>query len=147
MMEVRNLKQIKDSDLPFEVRMKYIIDAYRKDQVKWGWLYQHAKRLDDDNSKLREKIERLQNIINRLQPEDILQLKNTIKCLETKIEKVYPKRKYKLSTYKRLIKSQEDYIAQLQKLLDSNGILYPPRIPLNNLEIEGADSINVNAVR
>ena len=27
-----------DEEIPYEVRMKYIIDAYRKDQKKWGKL-------------------------------------------------------------------------------------------------------------
>ena len=34
-----------DKDIPYEVRMKYIIDAYRKDQEKWGKLAEYAKQL------------------------------------------------------------------------------------------------------
>ena len=146
-MEERRLKQIEDSDLPFEVRMKYIIDAYRKDQVKWGRLYQHAKQIEDENRELREEVKRLQGSINISDSENVLQLKNTIKILEKKIEKTYPVRKYKLSTYKRVIKSQETYITQLQKILDENGISYQAKKPLNSLEQEGADSIDENAVR
>lgn len=44
-----------DEDIPYEVRMKYIIDAYRKDQKKWGKLLEYAKHLEGEviNSRAR----------------------------------------------------------------------------------------------
>lgn len=38
---------LEDNEIPFEVRMKYIIKAYRKDQEKWAKLYIHAKHMEE----------------------------------------------------------------------------------------------------
>jgi len=43
-----------DDEIPYEVRMKYIIDAYRKDQVKWGKLAEYAKHLEAEVIRLKE---------------------------------------------------------------------------------------------
>ena len=43
-----------DEDIPYEVRMKYIIDAYRKDQVKWEKLYVYTKHLEKEVMRLKE---------------------------------------------------------------------------------------------
>ena len=43
-----------NEDIPYEVRMKYIIDAYRKDQVKWGKLAAYAKHLEGEVVRLKE---------------------------------------------------------------------------------------------
>ena len=43
-----------DEEIPYEVRMKYIIDAYRKDQVKWGKLAEYAKHLEAEVIRLKE---------------------------------------------------------------------------------------------
>ena len=42
-----------DKDIPYEVRMKYIIDAYRKDQEKWGKLVEYAKHLETEVARLK----------------------------------------------------------------------------------------------
>ena len=36
-----------DDEIPFEVRMKYILKAYRKDQEKWARLLIHTKQLQE----------------------------------------------------------------------------------------------------
>ncbi len=71
----------------------------------------------------------------------------TIKLLEERMAKTYPKRVHKMSSYKKVIKSQEDYIKALQKLLDENGIKYHEKCPINDIEANGADAIDENAVR
>ena len=43
-----------DEEIPYEVRMKYIIDSYRKDQVKWGKLAEYAKHLEGEVIRLKE---------------------------------------------------------------------------------------------
>ena len=43
-----------DKDIPYEVRMKYIINAYRKDQKKWGKLAEYAKHLEGEVIRLKE---------------------------------------------------------------------------------------------
>ena len=162
-----------DESIPYEVRMKYIIDAYRKDQVKWGKLYVYAKHLEEEvirlkniliingyadpgviddvkpaqvitelreeNKELKQKLNIMQQAVN--DPDGI------IKLLEERITKTYPKRVHKRGVYKKVIKSQEVYIEELQKLLDDNGITYQPKVPINELEAKGADNIDENAVR
>lgn len=162
-----------DESIPYEVRMKYIIDAYRKDQVKWGKLYVYAKHLEEEvirlkniliingyadpgviddvkpaqvitelreeNKELKQKLNIMQQAVN--DPDGI------IKLLEERITKTYPKRVHKMGVYKKVIKSQEVYIEELQKLLDDNGITYQPKVPINELEAKGADNIDENAVR
>ena len=39
---------LSNEDIPYEVRMKYIIDTYKKDQKKWGKLYEYTKRLEGE---------------------------------------------------------------------------------------------------
>lgn len=46
-----------------------------------------------------------------------------------------------------LIMSQENYIKALQKLLDDSGIKYHEKCPINDVEADGADAIDVYAVR
>jgi hypothetical protein len=43
--------------------------------------------------------------------------------------------------------SQENYIKALQKLLDDSGIKYHEKCPINDVEADGADAIDVYAVR
>ena len=171
--KMRKFRRVsKNNDIPYEVRMKHIIKAYRNDQERLSKLEGYAKHLEGEVTRLKEImvangysddgelgdtesiyiIKRLRKKINELQtklkeqrkPEDLLK---KIKILEDRIENVYPKRKYKATTFQRVIKSQELYIEALQKLLDENGIPYHPRIPVNDLEAQGADRIDVNAVR
>ena len=163
-----------DEDIPYEVRMKYIIDAYRKDQEKWEKLYVYTKHLEKEVMRLKEiqivngftdkvediEIETSAQLIKDLRKKikDLeAKVKDLEKCagdpfavikvLENRIENTYPQRKYKVATFKRVIKSQEDYIKTLQKLLDENCIAYHPKEPINELEANGADAIDENAVR
>lgn len=174
--KMRKFKRVsKNNDIPYEVRMKHIIKAYRNDQERMSKLEGYTKHLECEVIRLKEImiangysddgvlgdsepiyiIKRLRREINELhiklkeqkeqkKPEELLK---KIKILEDRIENVYPKRKYKVTTFQRVIKSQELYIEALQKLLDENGIPYHPRIPVNDLEAQGADRIDVNAVR
>ena len=43
-----------DEEIPYEVRMKYIIDAYRKDQEKWAKMADYAKHLEGEVIRLKE---------------------------------------------------------------------------------------------
>ena len=162
-----------DEDIPYEVRMKYIIDAYRKDQKKWGKLYEYAKHLEkevirlkniliingyadpgviDDVkpaqviTELREENKELKQKLNIMQ-QAVSDPDGIIKLLEERITKTYPKRVHKMGAYKKVIKSQEIYIKDLQELLDANGIKYNDKTPINDIEANGADAIDENAVR
>lgn len=157
-----------NEDVPYEIRMKYIIDAYRKDQKKWGKLIDYAKHLEGEVMRLKEILiangytdsgvvgdSKPGKVINELQMK-VTELKKKlkeknapverIKVLEKRIAETYPKRVHALSSYKKVIKSQEDYIKALQKLLDENGIKYHEKCPINDIEADGADAINEYAV-
>ena len=157
-----------NEDVPYEIRMKYIIDAYRKDQKKWGKLIDYAKHLEGEVMRLKEILiangytdsgvvgdSKPGKVINELQMK-VTELKKKlkeknapverIKVLENRIAETYPKRVHALSSYKKVIKSQEDYIKALQKLLDENGIKYHEKCPINDIEADGADAINEYAV-
>ena len=172
--KLRTAKEILgDEEIPYEVRMKYIIDAYRKDQKKWGQLADYAKHLEGEvirlkdilikngyadpgvldnvkpaqlitelrkeNKELKEKLKLMKQAVK--DPEGV------IKLLEEKIANTYPKRVYTTRAYKKIIKSQEDYIKGLQELLDEKGIKYDEKRPINDIEANGADAINEYAVR
>ena len=154
-----------DEEIPYEVRMKYIIDAYRKDQEKWSKLAEYAKHLesevirlkeilivngyadsglegDANSAKLikeqRESINKLKAKLNELK--DLKDASNKIKSLENQIE-TFPLRVYKARCFREIIKDQNKYIEELQELLDKNDIIYYPRTPANDLEKEGVDNV------
>ena len=157
-----------NEDVPYEIRMKYIIDAYRKDQKKWGKLIDYAKHLEGEVMRLKEILiakgytdsgvvgdSKPGKVINELQMK-VTELKKKLKeknapveritVLEKRIAETYPKRVHALSSYKKVIKNQEEYIKALQKLLDENGIKYHEKCPINDIEADGADAINEYAV-
>ena len=155
---------LNDKDLPYEVRMKYIIDAYRKDKVKWGKLAEYAKHLEGEVIRLKEilisngyadsgvagdydpakEISKLKGKIKELErihvPKEVKPVLIRIKQLENQIG-TFPLKAYKAQSFSKIIKSQEIYIKELQKLLDENGIGYHPKEPVNGLEKEGVDKV------
>ena len=113
-----------DEEIPYEVRMKYIIDAYRKDQVKWGKMAEYAKHLEGEVIRLKEilvangytdsgvvgdskpakVINDLRTEINQLKLELKEKKKNAtnkkIERMKSLIEEEYPLRKFKLRKLK-----------------------------------------------
>ena len=139
-----------DEEIPYEVRMKYIIDAYRKDQVKWGKMAEYAKHLEAEVIRLKEILisngytdsgvvgdSKPAKVINELK-EQLNQLKQELKekkinatnkkieRMKRLIEEEYPLRKFKLRTFKVTIRNMQAYIEELQGLLDQNDIVYGP---------------------
>lgn len=160
-----------DDEIPYEVRMKYIIDAYRKDQVKWGKLAEYAKHLEAEVIRLK-KILLLNGYADSGKPEDIkpakvindlkteiVQLKQDLKeCKKTAtnkkiermkslIEEEYPLRKFKLRTLKLTIKNMQAYIEELQGLLDENNIIYGPMELSDKLVVDNIDNYDEAAIR
>ena len=159
-----------DEEIPYEVRMKYIIDAYRKDQVKWGKMAEYAKHLEGEVirlknilisngytdsgvvgdsepakviNELREKIKELEGI---KEPKDVTDALIRIKQLENQIE-TFPLRVFKSQSFKNIINSQDKYIKELQTLLDENSIEYLAKEPASQLEIDGVDKVVDEAVK
>ena len=160
-----------DEDIPYEVRMKYIIDAYRKDQKKWGKLLDYAKHLegevirlkeilisngyadsgivgDSEPAKvireLKEKIKELEG--NKEIPKDVTAALVRIKQLENQIE-TFPLKVIKSQSFRSVIKSQEQYIKELETLLDENGIVYQSNYSICHLVAEGVDQVVDEAIR
>ena len=160
------------ADIPYEVRMKYIIDAYRKDQEKWGKLEAYAKHLEAEVARLRDVLivngyadtgnaedAKPAKVIRELKAQVAEQEKrmktlarvmcdNEITRLKELIEKEYPLRSHKMKWFRDIIRGQKKYIEELQTLLDENDIIYCPMDPAdekNIMEVENA--VDINAVR
>lgn len=102
------------NDIPFEVRMKYIIQAYRKDKEKLESLQRYAEGLEEENVSLQKQLD--EQIAAK---ENVRKKKNTI------------------HTLKCILKSQETYISNLQLLLVENNIPFHYKQPINDLEAAG----------
>lgn len=153
---------LNNMDIPYEVRMKHILKQYMQDQEKWEKMAVYAKHLEGE-------VIRLKNILivngytDTGNPKDsnpmrviydlrtkVNQLKkkaNKADALEEKLKVKYPKLKYDVGCFKKVIKSQKEYIEELQEILESNDVPYPPKVPINELEKEDIDTIDENAVR
>ena len=151
-----------DKDIPYEVRMKYIIDAYRKDQEKWARLVDYAKFMESEVARLKDviiangyidpgadSVPKSAQVIKELRAQ-IYELKGSLKELKeakiriSELEKQvdsFPLRIYKSDSFRRVIKKQKIYIEELQGLLDDNDIPYEPRLPINSLDKEDIDKI------
>jgi len=160
-----------DEEIPYEVRMKYIIDAYRKDQVKWGKIAEYAKHLEAEVIRLKEILisngytdsgvvgdSKPAKVINELK-EQLNQLKQELKekkinatnkkieRMKRLIEEEYPLRKFKLRTFKVTIRSMQAYIEELQGLLDQNDIVYGPMDLSDKIVVDNLDNFDETAIR
>ena len=96
---VRNIHIIPAGDIPYEVRMKYILRAYRKDKERLEQLQRYAEGLEEENVALQKQLE------------------------QKKLDKeVSTKRKKKIFELTHLTQSQKVYIGSLQLLLAEHGI-------------------------
>lgn len=160
-----------DEEIPYEVRMKYIINAYRKDQVKWGKMAEYAKHLEGEVIRLKEilisngytdnrvvgdskpakVINDLRMEINQLKLELKEKKKNAtnkkVERMKSLIEEEYPLRKFKLRKLKVTIKSMQAYIVELQRLLDENNIVYGPMDPFDKEVVDNIDNFDETAIR
>lgn len=160
-----------DEEIPYEVRMKYIIDAYRKDQVKWGKLAEYAKHLEAEVIRLKEILisngytdsgvvgdsepakvikelkEQLDQLKQELKEKKINATNKKIERMKSLIEEEYPLRKTKLRTFKLAIRYMQAYIEELQGLLDQNDIAYGPMNPFDKKVVDNIDNFDENAVR
>lgn len=159
-----------NEDIPYEVRMKYIIDAYRKDQVKWGKLAAYAKHLEAEVVRLKEILitngytdsgvvgdsepakviselkKKIKELEGNIVPMDVTDALIKIKQLESQIE-TFPLKAIKSQSFRSVIRNQEKYIKELQTLLDKSGIIYQPYEEINHWVVEGVDNVVDEAVR
>lgn len=170
----KNPKDIlNDQEIPYEVRMKYIIEAYRKDKEKMEKLVAYAKHLEGEVVRLKEIL--IENgytdnaVLGDYEPskelKELRELRKKVTQLETekkKLKKIingfnvtgleniistYPLKIYKAHSFKNIINSQKRYIEELQDILDKHDIPYALRLPASQLETDGVDEIVEDAGR
>ena len=160
------------ADIPYEVRMKYIIKAYREDQEKWGKLEVYAKQLEAEVIRLKNILTvngyadtgnpedaKTAKVISELQTKVAEQEKkmktlardlrdSEIKRLKKLIKEEYPLRAVKLKKIRDVVRAQKEYIEELQALLEKNDIVYWPMEPADEKDIvEIENAIDIKAVR
>ena len=116
-----------DDEIPFEVRMKYILKAYRKDQDKWARFYIEAKKVQENASETKRRLKEARVRIMQLE-QDLKrgkQSKSQSAILESRMVSSLLSEN-KLSDFKSIIEKQNDYINVLQELLFKNNVAYPP---------------------
>lgn len=133
-------------EIPFEVRMKHLIEAYRKDIKRLEDLTRYAKGLEEENTLLQKTIKEYEGEMSEAkEKEDVFKAMSIkIKNLQGKLTKDFPKRVVKVAVLNQLIKNQKEYIKELQGILESNGISYPemeqdPLTIEKNYDIEHLD--------
>lgn len=115
-----------DDEIPFEVRMKYILKAYRKDQDKWARFYIEAKKVQENASEAKRKLKEARVRITQLEQElkHCKQSKSQSTILESRMVSSLLSED-KLSKFKSIVEKQNDYINVLQNLFKNN-VAYPP---------------------
>lgn len=133
-------------EIPEDIWIKNVLEAYHKEHEELEFLRSFAQGLEEENVLLKKELDKyiakegeISDILvrNKLMRDEMMRLKQLI-------EKVYPMRVMKLSSYKKIIHQQESYIRQMEKLLDANGIGYHK---ITRLPIKDTNNIDVNAVR
>lgn len=139
-----------DDDIPYEVRMKHIIEAYRKDLKRLEALEKYAKGLEEENLLLQKKMEKTDAWLAE-EPDRQVAIKKMqveIKQLRGTLIKSFPKRVIQMRDIKKKVMSLEEYIRYLQRLLQQNDIPYDERkVNPSKSESIDFDSLDIYAVR
>ena len=152
MDEIQYTKKVKpeDDDIPYEVRMKHIIEAYRKDLKRLESLEKYAKGLEEENLLLQKKMEKTDAWLAE-EPDRqaaIQKMQLEIKQLRGTLIKSFPKRVIQMRDIKKKVMSLEEYIRYLQRLLQQNDIPYEERkVNPSKSESIDFDSLDIFAVR
>ena len=146
----KKVSAFNDDDIPYEVRMKHIIEAYRKDLKRLEALEKYAKGLEEENLLLQKKMEKTDAWLAE-EPDRQVAIKKMqveIKQLRGTLIKSFPKRVIQMRDIKKKVMSLEEYIRYLQRLLQQNDIPYDERkINPNKSESIDFDSLDIFAVR
>lgn len=139
-----------DDEIPYEVRMKHLISAYRKDLKRLSELSRYAKGLEEENLLLQKKIDAHEKWMKE-NPDKELRIKQMdleIRQLKGTLKKTYPKRVIQMRDIRKKIIALEEYIRGLQSILIANDIPYEERQPLlGKAEDINPDEIDILAVR
>ena len=134
----RHVSVFEDDEIPYEVRMKHLIKAYRKDLKRLEELSQYAKGLEEENMLLQKKIEKSGTSEETSKEVIISRMKSEISQLKGALTKTFPKRVIQMRDARKKIISLQDYILSLQSLLTAHGIAYEER----QVKSSKAESIN-----
>lgn len=133
-------------EIPEDIWIQNVLEAYHKEHEELEFLRSFAHGLEEENVQLKKELDKFveketenSNVFARNKS-----LSDELKRHIQLIEKTYPLRVMKLSSYKKIIQRQNTYISQLERLLEANGIEYHK---IAKQPIIDADNIDVNAVR
>ena len=153
-MEEQDRKKVsvfEDGEIPYEVRMKYLIEGYRRDLKRLESLERYAKGLEEENLHLQKRLEKSEEWITEHPDKEALikQMDLEIRQLKGTLTKSFPKRVVELKHIKRKIRNLEEYTLYLQSLLKDNEICYNERKPNPSPKVENlnVEDINIYAVR
>jgi len=147
-MEEQNRKKVsvfEDDEIPYEVRMKHLIEGYRRDLKRLDQLARYAKGLEEENITLQKKIAK-NELWQRENPDKdalIKQMDLEIRQLKGTLMKTFPKRVIDTKVIKRKVRDLEEYVLYLQSQLTTNGIAYEERNPSPSPK---ADELNIDDV-
>lgn len=133
-------------EIPEDIWIQNVLESYHKEHEELESLRSYAKGLEEENVELNKKLDKYLKE-DRDNPEFFTMnklLKEELERLKQIIETNYKVRVLKLSTYKKILQQQHQYLCRLEDLLDKNGIEYHK---LAQQIIVDADSIDVTAVR
>ena len=137
-------------DIPYEVRMKYIIEAYRRDSKRLEELNNYVKGLEEENCLLEKKLEKAEAVLaeRRDYEATIKKMQIEINQLKGTITKRYPQRVVKMRDMKKKVMSLIRYIYELQTLLKKNNIPYKEReVTPSRSESIDFENLDIFAVR
>lgn len=147
----RFVSVFEDDEIPYEVRMKHLIEGYRRDIKRLEALEKYSKGLEEENLLLQKKIEKNERWILEHPDKEALikQMDLQIRSLKGTLVKSFPKRVIEMKYIKRKVRDIEEYSRYLQSLLDDNGIPYKERNPNPSPKVEeiNIDDIDIYAVR
>lgn len=140
-----------DDEIPYEVRVKHLIEGYRRDIKRLEKLERYAKGLEEENLLLQKKMEKNEKWIMEHSDKDALikEMDTKIKNLKGTLSKEFPRRVIELKHIKKKVRDIEEYSRYLQSLLTKNGISYEERKPNPSPKVEhiNIDEIDIYAVR
>lgn len=153
-MEEQDRKKVsvfEDDEIPYEVRMKHLIEGYRRDLKRLDQLARYAKGLEEENILLQKRLEKSEQWITEHPDKEALikQMDLEIRQLKGTLRKNFPKRIVELKHIKSKVRDIEEYMRYLQSLLDDSGISYEERKPNPSPKVEelNIEDIDIFAVR
>ena len=137
-----------DDEIPYEVRMKYLIRAYRRDLRRIDELSQYAKGLEEENVLLQKKIKKGKVSEHISKDVTVSRMQSEINQLRGLLTKTFPQRVTQMRDVRKRMISMQEYISALQSLLTANGIAYEERrVNPSKAESIRPEKIDIFAVR